>query len=87
MIADVRNIHTLGDENAAILLIVSTVHLRVVFNVEGWSIRWSISAVRSAFLVEDWINVELNQVVVGDGLVWLSVVQHNIVAELLESVW
>lgn len=87
MVADVRDVHALRDEDAAILLIVSAVHLRVVFNIEGWSISWSISAVRSAFLVEDWINVELNQVVISNGLVWLSVVQHNIVAELLESVW
>lgn len=87
MVADVRDVHALGDEDAAILLVVAAVHLRVVFNIEGWRIRWSISAVRSAFLVEDWVDVELNQVVVGDGLVWLSVVQHDIVAELLESVW
>ena len=87
MVADVRDVHALGDEDAAILLIVSAIHLRVVFNVEGWSIRWSISAVWSAFLVEDWVNVELNEVVVSDSLMWLSVIQHDIVAELLESVW
>lgn len=87
MVADVRDVHALGDEDTSILLVVSAVHLRVVFNVEGWSIRWSISAVWSAFLVEDWVNVELNEIVVSDGLVWLSMVQHDIVAELLESVW
>ena len=87
MVADVRDVHALGDEDAAILLIVAAVHLRVVFNIEGWRICRSIGAVRSAFLVEDWVDVELNKVVVGDGLVWLSVVQHDIVAELLQSVW
>lgn len=87
VVADVRDVHALRNEDAAILLVVAGVHLRVVFNIEGWSISWGISAVWSAFLVEDWVNIELNQVVVGDGLVWLSVVQHDIVAELLESVW
>ena len=87
MVADVRDVHTLRNEDAAIFLVVSSVHLWIVFNIEGWSIRWGISAVWSAFLIEDWVNVELNQVVVGDGLVSLSVVKHNIVAELLKSVW
>ena len=87
MVADVRDVHALRNEDAAILLVVSSVHLWIVFNIEGWSISWGISAVRSAFLIEDWVNIELNQVVVGDGLVWLSVVQHDIVAELLKSVW
>lgn len=87
MVADVRDVHALRNEDAAILLVVASVHLWIVFNIEGWSIRWGISAVWSAFLIEDWVNVELNQVVVGDGLVSLSVVKHNIVAELLKSVW
>ena len=87
MVADVRDVHAFRNEDAAILLVVASVHLWIVFNIEGWSIRWGISAVRSAFLIEDWVNIELNQVVVGDGLVWLSVVQHDIVAELLKSVW
>ena len=87
MVADVRDVHALRNEDAAILLVVASVHLWIVFNIEGWRIRWGISAVWSAFLVEDWVNIELNQVVVGDGLVWLSVVQHDIVAELLKSVW
>ena len=87
MVADVRDVHALRNEDAAIFLVVASVHLWIVFNIEGWRISWGVSAVWSAFLVEDWVNIELNQVVVGDGLVWLSVVQHDIVAELLKSVW
>lgn len=87
MVGDVRNIHAFRNKDATIFLVVSSVHLWIVFNIEGWSICWCISAVWCAFLIEDWIDVELNKVIVSDSLVSLGVVQHNIIAELLESIW
>lgn len=87
MVRDVRNVHALRNEDAAIFLVVAGVHLWIVFNIECWSIRWCISAVWCAFLIEDWVDVELNQVIVSDSLMSLSVVKHHEITELLKSVW
>lgn len=87
VVVDVANINALGDDDRTILSVVARVELRSVLQLECRSISRRVRAVRSLHLVVDWVNVELNQVVIQNRLVALSVIKSYEVNELLKSVW
>ena len=87
MVRNVRNIHTFANNYAAVFSVVAALKLWIIFNIEVWSISRSISSVWCALLIEYWVDVELNKVVICNRLMGLSVVQHNIIGELLKSIW
>lgn len=87
VVRNVRNVHTFANNDAAIFSVVSTLKLWIIFNIEVRSISRSISSIWCALLIEYWVDVELNKVVICNSLMGLSVVQHNIIGELLKSIW
>ena len=87
MVRNVRNVHTFANNDAAVFSVVAALKLWIIFNIEVRSISRSISSIWCALLIEYWVDVELNKVVICNCLMGLSVVQHNIIGELLKSVW
>ena len=87
MVRNVRNVHTFANNDAAVFSVVAALKLWIIFNIEVRSISRSISSVWCALLIEYWVDVELNKVVICNRLMGLSVVQHNIIGELLKSIW
>ena len=87
MVRNIRNVHTFANNDAAVFSVVAALKLWIIFNIEVRSISRSISSIWCALLIEYWVDVELNKVVICNCLMGLSVVQHNIIGELLKSVW
>ena len=87
MVRNIRNVHTFANNDAAVFSVVAALKLWIIFNIEVRSISRSISSIWCALLIEYWVDVELNKVVICNRLMGLSVVQHNIIGELLKSVW
>ena len=87
VVRNIRNVHTFANNDAAVFSVVAALKLWIIFNIEVRSISRSISSVWCALLIEYWVDVELNKVVICNRLMGLSVVQHNIIGELLKSIW
>ena len=87
VVRNIRNVHTFANNDAAVFSVVAALKLWIIFNIEVRSISRSISSIWCALLIEYWVDVELNKVVICNRLMGLSVVQHNIIGELLKSVW
>ena len=87
MVRNVRNVHTFANNDAAIFSVVAALKLWIIFNIEVRSISWSISSIWCALLIEYWVDVKLNKIIICDCLMGLCVIQHNIVSELLKSIW
>ena len=87
MIRNIWNIHAFANNDATIFSIVSTLKFWIIFNIEVWCISWCVCGIWCAFLIEYWINVKLYKVIICNCLMGLCVIQHNIISELLKSVW
>ena len=87
MVRNVRNVHTFANNDAAIFSIVAALKFWIIFNIEVRSISWCISSIWCALLIEYWVDVKLNKVIICNCLMGLCMIQHNIVSELLKSIW
>ena len=87
VVRNVRNVHTFANNDAAIFSVVAALKLWIIFDIEVRSISWSISSIWCALLIEYWVDVKLNKVIICNCLMGLCVIQHNIVSELLKSIW